>query len=434
MASKPKKRQNIASDSQLALFGRREVPEEFRKAVEIVHSTPLSHLTLLQRKLSNAMVRNVVETPSEPGDWWSISLQDLERDVGFDSNNREYLRDAARALMKVHFEWDILAKGSRKGMWKASVLFPEVELHSDILRYQVSPHLREQILKPNVFALIDMTVLRRFRRAPSVVIYEFSIRFEGLGHTAVIAWTELRDMILGQTVESTTYQEYKYFKSKILNPSIAEINSESNIRLTLHENRLGRRISTIWFSVERAVPESPAADDEEGKALIAEMVALGVLKSEATRLLASHGQDSVSAAVRFTRLRVSDKKKTPIDNPAAFFRVALQKGYAEAPSPTSPSSRAPQKKDGKIDLREALLEERTKAADHDFHLLDHNDQTVLIDRYNAQQQIPNLRVGKRVTKAAERAFARWLALDQWGEPTTEDLLAFAQAKLTNVAP
>jgi hypothetical protein len=80
------------------------------------------------------------------------------------------------------------------------------------------------------------------------------------------------------------------------------------------------------------------------------------------------------------------------------------------------------------------MQARSIEAEGYFKELDAADQALLIERYNSQQTLAALRLsGKRVSKASEIAFKRWLAMDLWGEPGAEQLLEFAQSMLARQA-
>jgi plasmid replication initiation protein len=96
-----------------------------------------------------------------------------------------------------------------------------------------------------------MNVVRRFRRASSLAIWEFCLHFEKSGRTAEIEWEVFRDMVLGESPENKTYLEYKYFKSKVVKPAVAEINLTSDHTIGLVESKIGKRISTISFRIGR---------------------------------------------------------------------------------------------------------------------------------------------------------------------------------------
>lgn len=236
---------------QLTFLGPREKPDAFRKAVQVIHSKPKSPLTLLQRKLGNLWLKHAIETPADRDGWWALSIKGMAERIGFDSNNRQYLKESAEALMRVVFEWDLMAPESRRIQWRASVLFPEIEIHGDAIRYQVSSQIRERLINPDIYAMIDMNVVRRFRRAPALAIWEFCLHFEVDGRSAEVEWEIFRDMVLGESPESRTYQEYKFFKSKVLKPAVTEINATSNHVIDLVEAKIGKRVSTISFQIAR---------------------------------------------------------------------------------------------------------------------------------------------------------------------------------------
>lgn len=426
MARSP--RTPVSPEGQISLFVSKETPEAFRKAVQIIHSKPKQPLTLLQRKLGNAWAKNSIENAPDADGWWVLRLRDLERDVGFDSNNRAYLKESAEALMRIVFEWDVIAtaSGPNKRQWKASVMFPEVEIRSDVIRYQVSRELRDLFMRPDVYAVLDMNIMRRFRRASSLAIWEFCARFEKIGHTAQVKWTEFRDMILGESPDTSTYSAFKYFKNRVLNPAIAEVNSESNLTISLVETKEGRTVTTIQFKIERKASADEVIDDAVAIELVGEMVKLKVMQSEARRICREKDVQLIKSTIEYTKRRMSDKRAEKLDNPAAYFRHALQHGYA-AGTPTAgvATSAGPV---AKVDVREAYLSAQLGEAEQYFKELDPPDQTQLIERYNAQAG-PALKLKKSSSKAAEAAFRRWLAADTWGEPSPSDLLEFAQRLL-----
>lgn len=409
-------------EGQISLFTNRETPDAFRKAVQIVHSKPKQPLSLLQRKLGNAWAKHAIENSPDENGWWVLGIKDLANDVGFDSNNREYLKTSAEALMRIVFEWDVIST-TNKRPWKASVMFPEVEIHSNVIRYQISSQLRELVVKPEIYALIDMNVVRRFRRAPSLAIWEFCIRFERLALTTEVPWEQFRDMMLGETAEARTYQEYKYFKAKVLKPAIAEINAESNLRIELVESKIGKRVSSIRFQIEKKAAADDALEDGRALEVLGEVVRLGVMQSEARRLVKDYPLDEVKAAVEYTKRRVVDRRAVKLENPAAYFRHALQHRYAML-SEEAESTKAPASKN-KLDLRQAYLDSQLTAIEGYFKELDAVDQRALVERYN-ESALGALKLRKKASKAAEEAFRRWLVKDTWGEPTPEELVEYAQ--------
>ena len=253
----------------------------------------------------------------------------MATDIGFDSNNRAYLIDSARALMGIIFEWDVIAPEGKRKLWKASVLFPEVEIRPDTIRYQISRPLREQVLTPEMYAMIDLNVLKRFRRASSLALYEHCLRFEKIHRTTEVEWQLLRDMLMGESADAKSYQEYKVFKDKVLKVAIAEVNALSDIEIELIEKKLGRRVQTLAFNVRKEREHVPEQIDHDENVLdIGEMVKIGILQSEARQLVKKYSHQQIVSAISYTKKRLTDKKSSKIENPAAYLRKSLSNGWA----------------------------------------------------------------------------------------------------------
>ena len=413
-----------SSDLQFGLFDTSEVPDTFRKAVQVIHSMPRTPLSLVQRKIGNAWLKHALENDPDSNGWWSMGVTHLAHEIGFDSNNNKHLKTAAEALMSIVYQWDVLAPVTKQTIWKASVLFPEVELHADVIRYQFSSQMRERLLNPDVFAIIDMNVVRKLRRSASIALWEHCVRYEGIGRTGEIPWELLRNIMLGED-SAKTYLQYKFFKSKVLNPALKEINQESEHVITMLENRVGRRISVLQFTVKRKheAPNPPSAESIE---LITAMCALNIPGSEARKLARLHSLEAIRGALNYTKERQEDKKLRPLASPGAYFRNALEKQYSKAAAKAAPESSAP-----KTDLRAMYLKSRLPETESYFHELDIAEQTLLIEAYNAQQPTESLRMGeKRTKKSTLLLFFNWLLIHTWGEPTAEELVAFAQATIS----
>ena len=416
--------------SQIALFQSAEAPNAFRKPVQVIHSKPKTSLSLLHRKLANAWLKNASDTPSDDG-WWTIHTATMAADIGFDSNNRAYLIDSARALMGIIFEWDMIAPEGKRKLWKASVLFPEVEIRPDTIRYQISRQLREQVLTPEMYAMIDLNVLKRFRRASSLALYEHCLRFEKIHRTAEVEWQLLRDMLMGESADAKSYQEYKVFKDKVLKVAIAEVNALSDIEIELVEKKLGRRVQSLAFTVRKEreqIQEQP--DHEENVIDIGEMVKIGILQSEARQLVKKYSHQQIASAVAYTKKRLADKKSSKIENPAAYLRKALANGWAIVENEPTKTSSSPTQQDKKPDLVEMYRVEMIREAEGYFKELNPVDQGELVSEYNSTDVSPTLKVKRgKPGKAVRTEFFKWLALRTWGNPKPEDLLQYAQKLL-----
>lgn len=421
---------------QITLFQPKEVPNTFRKAVQVVHSMPLTSLSLLQRKVLNAWIKKAAQTEPDTSGWWSIRIDELSTEIGYHSNNRTYLRSASEALMKIVFQWDVIASTEKRVAWKASVLFPEVEISSEVVRFQISSQLREHVLNPVMYALIDQTVLKKYRRAASGGIYEHCMRFHKIGRTAIVPWEQFRDMVLGVSASQKTYQVYKFFKAKVLLPAIAEVNAEGAIKIQLGETKSGRSIEGVYFTVVRRTNDSEEGEIDDGQKieLVELMVKLGVPQSEARNLTKQFSATAIRDAIEFTNVRRANKKLEKLINPAAHFRRSLNENWASSVAAdvtdvVDKTAKIPRVKS--VDIAALFRAKLMNDAREYFDRLDIDDQQMSRARYNDQQELKSFKLTDKVSKPAEARFFQWLANDCWGEPTGEQILQFAETLLNN---
>lgn len=429
------------TEGQIQLFRLPEVPEPYKKAVEVLHSKPRAPMSLMHRKLLNAWLKNAVESKPDKEGWWSLPIVEMSESIGFDSNNRDYLTSSARDLMTMVFEWDIMAEVQRRTLWKASVLFPEVEITSGLIRYQISKQVQEKVLSPEIYALIDQRIIRQFRRGTSIGLYEFCIRYQRLPKTPEVPWETFRDMIMGTSADAKSYKQYKVFKDKVLKPAIAEVNTVVELQIELQETTKGRKVVGLYFLIVRR--ESPPVEEftsPEELTNTAAMVSLGIPQSEATKLAKTYNTEEISAAVEFTRKRSNAKKLEALENPAAYLRRALVEKWAIVEGQTTGKAltkkKPPAKKPVPPDqsrLQEMCMAQRDKEAEQYFYELDPSEQQKLVDAYNSEQELASLKIkitkGRAPGKAATAKFFRWLAQKTWGPLTPDQLLEYANKLL-----
>lgn len=425
-----------AKDTQIALFQATDPPEPFKKAVQAVHIAPKSGaITLQQAKMFNALIKNAIAQNTEDQRLtFEYSLRNLIDDVGLNSNNRNYVKATINSLVGTVVNWDHLMPDSRS-IWKASGLLSGAEIDGSRLRYNFSDQIRELLLNPVMYALIDMRITRQFKRGHSLTLWENVVRYEGVGKTGRIPVKTFRELFLGQDSNKSSYREYKIFKSRILIPAMREVNEVTDHTVELIEYKNGRSVSEVQFTITRK-PGAKVEEDVDPMTLQA-VTKLGVLPSEARRLISEYGQERVMGAIAYIRERMSKRNAPPVDNVGAYFRRALAEGWGGvqpaagkagsaadvvegAPGTAAASVLSPK------DLKERYIAHRIPLAKGYFNELAVEDQTRLIDDYNESVSLKQLKISKtrKSSMLAEKSFFSWLAHTTWGEPSDSDLLQF----------
>ena len=224
---------------------------EVKKHVGAIHVK--GSLLLLQRKAANALLLNAYEElPDDSVKEHSVRVAELAAAVGYDSNDHETLKRALEALVDLKVTWNLLdPEGQRE--WGVGSFLASARIKGGVCRYAYPAPLRELLYNPQIYARVNLAVQTRFSTGPALALYENCLRFLKVGTTG---WISLEDWrgLLG--VGDGQYPEYKRFRSKVLTPSVKQVNEHSDIRIAMETKRERRRVAAIRFSVERG----PALD------------------------------------------------------------------------------------------------------------------------------------------------------------------------------
>ncbi|WP_277184208.1 replication initiation protein, partial [Caballeronia sp. BR00000012568055] len=356
--------------------------------------------------------------------WFDYPVGQLINDVGLNSKNRDYVKSTINSLVGFVVNWDHLSD-SRE--WNASGLVAGAKISGSTLRYQFSDNMREILMNPRIYASIDMRIAREFKRGHALTLWENVVRYEGIGRTPKMSVDTLRDLLLGLDWVSGSYAQYKTFKSRVLLPALEEINRIADHEITYHESKTGRTVTEVQLTIN--AKKKPEITQEDDLDLLSSVTAFGIPVSEARKLLSEHGKDAVRDALAYTRQRTKRKNAQPIENMGAYFRKALSGGWKvdEQRGTATLTARATKSdSSGEDVLLGRYLAFRAGEAKEYFDELDPAEQSAYVFQYNAQQVAEQLRISPnaKVKKAAQEAFAYWLADHVWSKPTDRDLLNF----------
>lgn len=420
---------------QFGLFPDVELPEPYKKAVSAVHMAPREGpMTLQQYRVFDALLKHATDQYKDDPKriWYTISIGDLAKKIGLEnSNNTGYIKAIIDELVTFGVNWDYLA-GLNKGEWNSSALLAGAKISKGgMLSYHYADNLRELFMNPEIWAWIDFRIMNRFSKAVTAPVYQNVLRYAGIGKTPVLAVDVWRDLIVGMEWRKGSYAEYKEFKRAVILKALDEINMKSDHTFELIEIKEGRAISALQFLVkEKVIQEAIEPSDLE---VITAVKKLGVPYSETRKLLAKYGADAVTQAVHYTEQRVTSKLE-PLKNVAAYFRNALNNGYAvgtpQLEKPKAPTA-VKQNSTSTPEEVHALFDANRRAESRGYFLeLDTAEQAALIDRYNEQQETGMLKIktAAKMKKASETAFYSWLAEETWGKPTDSDVLQFLMTK------
>lgn len=300
--------------------------QSVKKNVGAIHTE--AKLSLLERKLFNVLLFNAYEKLEVQASH-TIPVAFLCELAGYESNDRKHLYDALRKLRAAEVIWDLLGDDTNSRKLGTAGLLAEAEIERDIVRYAYSPSMQKFLYNPDIFARINLSVMRTISSGHSYAIYENCLRFLGTGSTGFKDF-EVWRRLLGVN-EENTYQQFKHFNDKILKPAIKEINTFTNIIIAPEFKKEKREVKAIKFSV-KPNPQLSLLDGEEQDEIQSSkaynrLLEMGVSKALARQYIEERGEAYISEKLDIT---ISEKAKGKLKSVGGFLTKAIEQDYKSA--------------------------------------------------------------------------------------------------------
>jgi hypothetical protein len=419
-------------------------PASFPKPTEAIYIKPTKgSITLSMHRMFNLLLAKAHDEGGEK-ESYRVAVSMLGADLGTESKNVEFLKDTARKLTSTVVEWDVVTKqGKRK--WGVSSMLASAELEEGgVLEYSFSKHIREKLLRPDVYARLNLQLQNKFRSRHGLALYEQCARYidNPSSLTAQLPWSEWAAMLSPSAGASQYAKEWKYFARDLLKPAISEVNAiAENFSIEALIVKEGRRVSTLQFRLKRKQQKSLDLQTQAhlfDPQLRSRMEKLGVASAKMRHAFAEFEESSIRAALDYTERRLKTNAAVPIINPGAYFLDALKKRYGE------PELARVKEEEGRAvtspaallsDLRGAFIAERARDAERMFDEQSKAEQDQAFASYI--ETLGSSMLKSRFTafgpkdRKTKLSFFVWLAQKTWGDPSNEDLLTFAAGRFQN---
>lgn len=230
---------------------------ELKKHVAIIHSS--NKLTLLQRKIANALLFNAYNT-LQSQDEHTIHIARLCELIGYASHDHKTIKKALVNLLSTVLEWN-LVDGERldaEGIWNASSIIADASIYGPLCTYSYSNKMRQLLYKPDMYGRLDMITQSKFQSAYGLALYENCNRFQEIGHTPWLGIEKFRKLM---GVEDGKYKVFRDFKTRVLDKAIEEVNKYSSLMISPQLRKQSRKVNSIQFLIQK----NPAMETENKK-------------------------------------------------------------------------------------------------------------------------------------------------------------------------
>ncbi len=353
--------------------------QNLKKHIAAIHIN--NRLTLTQRKASNVLLYNAYESLLTAR-VHRIRVKDLAEAIGFNTNNLEPLKEALKTLARTVLEWNILDENGAHEEWGATTLLAQAVIKNGYCIYAYSPDLCEKLYRPEIYALLNLSIQRKFSSGYALALYENCLRYRRVGTTGWIPLDNLKRLLgIGET--DAYYQDFRKFNDKVIKPAARQVNETSDLFLEIEYQRDRRKIKAVRFRVndnpqmllfaqrqaelaasaeEEAAGADPGDTAERAWRLRGKLVAFGLNARQIRMALASY-----SPAYLEDNLIVveHDLAAGKVRNLPAYLLAALREDYRSAlePGPADAVEKTAEPAAARLDrLRTQLVAERLQAA------------------------------------------------------------------------
>ena len=222
---------------------------------EVIKASPAiqiqSKISLLQRRAWNVLLANAYNDLPDK-DIYSVSMVELAAKLGFNSGNRNYLKEVLRSLVDCTVEWNVLGK-DKEEEWGVASLLASARIKDGLCTYGFAPHLRLKLHNPRIYAKLNLRLQNRFKNQYALVLWEVCFDYfdtdRDQGETPFIPLATFKEMI---GLEADEYPVFGFLNRDVIKPAIKEINKETDYLVEVERKRIGRRIAELKFRITKA--------------------------------------------------------------------------------------------------------------------------------------------------------------------------------------
>jgi len=216
--------------------------EQLKKNVAAIHTS--GDLSLLERKMVNVLLLNAYDELLSRRTH-TLPVNHLCAMLGWDESfNTALLKRVLRNLAATPIEFNILEDG--KEVWRVMSMISFGEIKNGICTYRYDEYLAERFYDPEVYAMINIGVQRRFEGGYALTLYENCLRYKSVGSTG---WWDIERFRKIVGAAASIYDEFKYLKRDVITKPINEINRVSDIWIVPEYKKVGRKVNYVRFIV-----------------------------------------------------------------------------------------------------------------------------------------------------------------------------------------
>ena len=314
-----------------------------RKPHEMIVMIPRSaYLTLTARRiyavlLQISQLRLVQLQAMPPANFmFEAPLAEILKATGSKGGDRVLAKKYLIQMRSIEVDWESTAPGD--GIkWRGFTMLSEVALEirsgQNWIQWSFAPSIMTALIDPQRWARIDIQILASLNSYASIGLYEICARYRdnpGMltsrkppgWWTAALSGTPGGDN-----------REWRKFKNERIKPALEEVNSKTDLNISLIEHKKGRELSEIQFSV--CPKESPLVKKHDLEpvdvGLVLRAETLGISEPKLDGLVKEFSESQVDFRLGELERRMANTALKVVENSYSYLRSLLLKPLDNSP-------------------------------------------------------------------------------------------------------
>lgn len=306
-----------------------------RKHVAIIHA--YSMMSVLQRKIVNVLFYEAHHAVEKNVSSDSVAIEcrmplcALSKDIHFNSNNIQYLKESIDGLASLKIEWNLLKDRvpTNISFLNLRILQGSPTFYNDgLFHFSFHKIMLELLKNPPIYGTIDLAVQAQFESKYGHALYENASRLVNLQKEKVIDLAILKKLFC---VPENKYDSMRELKRNVMSPALEEVNDLAGFTVTVENIKSGNKVVAFKLVVndKKKITKfhlKQAYDDVRGKIIEAIHLAFGNINYQILdNILKNYTDDYILEKINYTKNHA--KKEHTNLYPIAYFMSALRNDY-----------------------------------------------------------------------------------------------------------
>lgn len=185
----------------------------------------VKELTLTQRKIINCLICIAQKTGKQES--YTTTISNLKEMCKIGKTDNLDLKQQLKKLKRIDIEFNYLNK-DKKDVWELVSLLSQVKIvpNEGEVSFAFPPSLMDKIIKPRIYAPIDLILISGLKSTYAIILYEFLRDYLTAAAVPTISIDEIRDLL---GIKENEYKLFQNLKAKALDVAILEINKKTDI-------------------------------------------------------------------------------------------------------------------------------------------------------------------------------------------------------------